>query len=192
MQIVLASASPRRKELLEKIGLKFIVDASDFPEDAFNALPPLARAKKLSAAKAFSVASRHPESIIIAADTFGVIGRKTLGKPGSPDEAENMLISLSGRMHRAVTGLTVMDTTTDKTISRVVQTRVYMRQLTREEIIAYVKTGEPLGKAAAYAIQGIGSVLIDHIDGDFYNVVGLPLAMLAEMLKKFGVQVLKG
>ena len=190
MEIVLASASTRRKELLEKIGLHFTVDPSDCPEDACFELEPHERAKQVSLDKARAVAARHSNALIIAADTFIVSGGQVMGKPHSPNEAKRMLKAISGRSHVAITGFTILDTTNGKTLSRVMETRVYMRKLSEREIDSYVSSSEPLDKAGAYAIQGLGSVLIDKIEGDYYNVMGLPLNAFAQALKSFGVHVL--
>ena len=113
-----------------------------------------------------------------------------MGKPHSPNEAKRMLKALSGRSHVAITGFTILDTTNGKTLSRVVETRIYMRKLSEREIDSYVSSSEPLDKAGAYAIQGLGSVLIDKIEGDYYNVMGLSLSAFAQALKSFGVHVL--
>ena len=190
MEIVLASASTRRKELLEKIGLHFTVDPSDYPEDAYVELKPHERAKRVSLEKARAVAARHSNALIIAADTFIVSEGQVMGKPHSPNEAKRMLKALSGRSHVAITGFTILDTTNGKTLSRVVETRIYMRKLSEREIDRYVSSSEPLDKAGAYAIQGLGSVLINRIEGDYYNVMGLSLNSFAQALKSFGVHVL--
>jgi len=189
-KIVLASASPRRKELLEKIGLKFEVDASNCAEEIDPALEPDELVRRISLAKAKSVASRHKDALIIAADTIGVIGKKLLGKPHTADEARKMLAQISGKSHEVITGFTVLDTATDKTITKTVTTKVYINKLTGNEIDAYVQTGEPLDKAGAYGIQGLGAVIVEKIEGDYYNVVGLPLSALAAVLQEFGISVL--
>ena len=113
-----------------------------------------------------------------------------MGKPHSPNEAKRILKAISGRSHVAITGFTILDTTNGKTLSRVVETRVHMRKLSEREIDSYVSSSEPLDKAGAYAIQGLGSVLIDKIEGDYYNVMGLPLSAFTQALKSFGVHVL--
>jgi septum formation protein len=187
--IILASSSPRRKELLEKIGIKFMVDPSDYPEDLNSDLSPEDLAKSLSSGKARDVAKKYPDAIIIAADTFGVLKGKILGKPHTAAEAEAMLRSMSGKSHRVITGLTVIDSASQNSITRTVETRVYIKKLSSEEISNYVKTGEPLDKAGAYAIQGLGSIIVEKIVGDYYNVVGLPLNALVESLKDLGLEV---
>ena len=189
-RIILASASPRRKELLEKIGLKFEVDASNCVEEVDPALEPDELTRRISLTKAKSVAPRYKDALIIAADTIGVIGKKLLGKPHTADEARKMLAQISGKSHEVITGFTVLDTATNKIISGTVCTKVYIKKLTTQEIDAYVQTGEPMDKAGAYGIQGLGAVIVEKIEGDYYNVVGLPLSALAEVLKEFGINVL--
>ena len=189
-RIILASASPRRKELLEKIGLKFEVDASNCVEEVDPALEPDELTRRISLTKAKSVAPRYKDALIIAADTIGVIGKKLLGKPQTVDEARKMLAQISGKSHEVITGFTVLDTTTNKVFSGTVNTKVYIKKLTTQEIDAYVQTGEPMDKAGAYGIQGLGAVIVEKIEGDYYNVVGLPLSALAEVLKEFGINVL--
>jgi septum formation protein len=189
-QIVLASGSPRRRELLEKIGLTFKVDPSDYPENLSATIKPEELVAEISLGKALSVASRYPDSIIIAADTIGVIGKRVIGKPHTAGEAAKMLGWLSGRSHRVITGLTVLDSKSGKAVSETVETRVYFKKLSQDEIEHYVSSGEPLDKAGAYAIQGLGSLLVEKIKGDYYNVMGLPLQALSQMLLKFGVNLL--
>jgi septum formation protein len=188
--IILASTSPRRKELLENIGLKFQVDASDFPEDLRQDLPPEGLVKFISMGKATAVAPKYPDAIIIAADTIGVLRRRVIGKPRSPGEAVKILQSLSGKTHRVITGLTVLDTGSHRMITRTIETYVHIKVLTQQEIQNYVHSGEPLDKAGAYAIQGLGALIVEKIVGDYYNVVGLPLKTLADCLKEMGVDLL--
>ncbi len=185
--VVLASASPRRRELLENIGLKFTVDPVEIPEVMTTGLKPVGLAKALSLHKAQAAASRHTGSIIIAADTFGVLDGVILGKPVDAGHARRMLKELSGRRHSVITGFTVIDSATGRAVSRAVETRVYFRKLGRSEIARYVETGEPLDKAGAYAIQGLGALLVAKIEGDYYNVMGLPLCALASVLRRFDI-----
>lgn len=189
-KIVLASASPRRKELLRNIGLDFVVDASEFEEDMGLRLQPRTLARHLSREKARAVALRHKNALVIAADTFIAFRGKILGKPHTGPEAMRMLKMLNGKAHTVITGFTVMDTGSGKTVSRAAESRVWFRRLTPAEIKAYVASGEPLDKAGAYAIQGLGSAIVRKIEGDFFNIVGLPVSMLVECLKKFGIKVL--
>ncbi len=189
-KIILASASPRRKELLALTGLKFEVDPGDYKEDMNLNLSPHELARFLSLEKAKSVAGKYGNAIIIAADTFVIIREQILGKPHTREEARRMLLLLEGRTHSVITGFTVLDTDTGKKLSRSVETKVIFKKLTGLEIDAYIKTKEPLDKAGAYAIQGLGSVLVKRIDGDYFNVIGLPLCALSESLKDFGIQIL--
>ncbi len=189
-RIILASTSPRRKALLEQIGLKFTVDARVQEDTEPLSKEPHRLAIASALRKAKSVASEYPDAIIIAADTFGVIDGHIFGKPHSEREACALLAELSGEVHTVITGFVVIDTLTGNTISRSVETTVYLKQLTKSEIEVYVRTGEPLDKAGAYAIQGLGAVLVEKIEGDYFNVVGLPLCALSEVLKEFGINVL--
>jgi septum formation protein len=188
--IILASTSPRRKELLEKIGLKFEVEPSNYVEDMHSGLSPDELARVISLGKAKAVACRHKNAIVIAADTFIVLKGKIMGKPGTEAEARKMLMRLRGKSHSVVTGFTILDTDNDKVLTKSVETVVHIKNLTSEEIEAYVKSGEPLDKAGAYAIQGLGSIIVERIEGDYFNVIGLPLGALAEGLKEFGIHVL--
>ena len=190
-KIILASASPRRKEILKVTGLDFIVCASNYEEDFNLSLKPRELARFLSRIKAEAVAHKYDKSIIIAADTFIVLKNRLLGKPHTEKEAEKMLKMLNGKEHSVITGFTIMDTGTSKMLSKSVETKVHFKKLSGEEISAYVRSKEPLDKAGAYAIQGLGAVFIKKIDGDFFNVMGLPLYAVTESLKKFGVDVLK-
>lgn len=189
--IILASASPRRKDILNITGLKFMVCVSDYNEAVNPSLDPRYLARFLSCKKAEAVARRYKDSIIIAADTFIVFRGKILGKPHTPREAQEMLAMLNGKCHSVITGYSIFDTGTGKKVSRSVQTKVWFRKMTGREINAYVTTKEPLDKAGAYAIQGLGAVFIKKIEGDFFNVMGLPLYALIDSLKEFGIQVLK-
>ncbi|MBI4680946.1 MAG: septum formation inhibitor Maf [Nitrospirae bacterium] len=186
-EIVLASASPRRKELLEKAGLKFVVDASDFEEDLSLRMSAGRLARYLSCEKAKAVAEKYNNAIIIAADTIISLDEKVFGKPHTDSVAIRMLNILNGRAHDVITGFTIMDTGDGLSVSRSVVTKVYFRKLTLREIDTYVRTGEPLDKAGAYAIQGIGAAIVKKIEGDYNNVVGLPVDALMKELRKFGV-----
>jgi septum formation protein len=188
--IILASASPRRKALLEQVCLKFTVDARVREDTEFAGQEPHKLVREISLKKANSVASNYPDAIIIAADTFGVINGCIIGKPHSESEACAMLAMLSGKSHTVITGFTVLDTLTRKAVSQSVETTVHLKRITKSAIEAYVKTGEPMDKAGAYAIQGLGAVLVEKIEGDYFNVMGLPLCTLSEVLKEFGVNVL--
>ena len=189
-EIILASASPRRKELLEKIDLKFKVEPSDYDEHIDADLEPHKMAQSLSLGKARAVARNHNNALVIAADTFIIFEGNLFGKPHTEAEAKEMLELINGGAHSVITGFTIIDSETSKTLTASVETKVYLKKLTTDEIDAYVKSGEPLDKAGAYAIQGLGAVFVDKIEGDYSNVVGLPLSALAESLKEFGVYIL--
>lgn len=187
--IILASASPRRKKLLKRLGIKFKVEPSDYKEDMKLKLKPKALAKYLSKEKAKAVAKNHKNSIIIGADTFIVLKGKILGKPQTATNAKRMLKNMSGKPHSVITGFTIIDTKRKKTISNAIESRVYFKKLTKKEIDDYVKSREPLDKAGAYAIQEGGAAMIEKVDGDYFNVVGLPLKDLAETLKALNVKI---
>ena len=189
-KIILASASPRRKELLEKIGLKFEVEPSNYAEDMHSKLNPDELARAISLGKSRAVASKHKNAIVIAADTFIVFRGKIMGKPNTEAKARKMLMTLKGKSHSVITGFTIMDTEENKVLTKSVETVIHIKKLTPKEIDAYVKSKEPLDKAGAYAIQGLGSVIVERIEGDYFNVMGLPLSALAESLKEFGIHIL--
>jgi septum formation protein len=189
-QIILASASPRRKELLKQlIGDNFLVYVSSYEESSDPCLSPEELLLKHSVEKARDVAKHFDSGIVISADTSVICNGEILGKPQSPEKAEEMLKKLSGQRFRVITGLTVMDLNTGKEISESESTIVWMAKISRERISAYIRTGEPLDKAGAFAAQGKGAVLIERIEGDFFNVVGLPLFRLGKIMERFGVSV---
>jgi septum formation protein len=188
--IILASASPRRKEILEGTRLKFEVDESRCEERPGHGMKPHETAMFLSREKARDVAGRHTNSIVIAADTVVVLEGRLFGKPASKEEARKMLKALSGKAHSVITAFTILDTDNGKKVSASVETKVFFKKLGKDEIEAYISSGEPFGKAGAYGIQGLGAVMVKKIEGDFFNVMGLPLNALAESLKKFEVKIL--
>jgi septum formation protein len=187
--IVLASASPRREALLALIGIPCVIRPAHHSVEppVCDSDDPGPRAEAAALAKAEPVAAEHPGALVLGADTVVVIGDRVLGKPASPGEAVEMLRALSGRSHRVYTGLALVRDELRSVAHEV--TEVTMRTFGDDEIAAYVATGEPRDKAGAYAIQGKGAVLVSGIRGDYYNVVGLPLARLAEMLTQFGLRV---
>ena len=164
---------------------------SDYEENLSLSLRPRELARFLSRKKAEAVTHRYKNAIIIAADTFIIFKNKLLGKPHTDKEAAKMLNMLNGKTHSVITGFTIIDTGNNKKLSRSVETKVYFNKLSEEEINAYVRSKEPLDKAGAYAIQGLGAVFIERIEGDFFFFFGLPLCALTESLKKFEVSVLK-
>lgn len=188
--IVLASSSPRRKEILEKAGLRFIVDESDYEEDMSCITEPRKLVLKHSTGKAKAVALRHRNALIISADTIVVLNNRIFGKPRSIREARGMLRALSGKAHTVITGYTILDTAAGRILSRAVESRVFFKKLSDGEIASYIESGEPLDKAGAYGVQGLGAVIVKKIEGDFFNVMGLPLNSLVQSLAKFGITVL--
>ena len=185
--IILASSSPRRFELLRQIGLSFqsIVPSVDESTDSTD---PVQIVSELSARKAAVVAKNNPLSVVIAADTVVTADGTVLGKPHGEEEAAAMLRFLSGRSHFVFTGVTVI--CDGKIQTAICRSEVFFKDLSDQQIAAYIATSEPFDKAGSYGIQGRGALLVDHIDGDYANVVGLPLSMLYEMLKEFGIDIL--
>lgn len=162
---------------------------SSYSESSCPGLAPEELLMKHSIEKASDVAKHFDSGIIISADTGVICGEEVLGKPHSPEKAEEMLKKLSGQRIRVITGLTVLNLNTGKEISEFESTFVWITKMNGEQISAYVRTGEPLDKAGAFAAQGKGAVLVERIEGDFFNVVGLPLFRLGKILEKFGVSV---
>ena len=189
MGIILASKSPRRKELLNLLGIDFTVMTENIDETIDERLPVVDEIKRLSLNKAKAVAdSLKSDDIIISADTVVVLGNRVFGKPADKGEAINMLKTLSGRTHTVITAVTVM--CRDKCDTRAEITDVTFRNLSDREIEAYIDTGDPFDKAGGYAIQGASCIFITGISGDHFNVYGLPVSMLAQMLRGFGVKIL--
>ena len=190
MKIILASASPRRRELLERMGLTdFAVITADIDETPLPGLTSPQQVERLSLLKARAVAQKlSPDTLIIAADTVVTLDGAVLGKPADRNEARQMLSALSGREHQVFTGVTVLQG--DKSLTRHEMTRVSFRPLTDREIDDYVSTGECDDKAGAYGIQGYGCLLVETIAGDYYNVMGLPVVCLDRMLKEFNINCL--
>lgn len=186
---VLASASPARAALLRQIGLRFEVLPSRIREDDIDSEGPIDKVVSLSQAKAQHVAGSLTDKVIIAADTVVVLKEEILGKPENENAAFGMLSLLSGCWHHVVTGVTVLDTRTGASCSSHEVTGVRMKELSPEAIQAYVESGEPLGKAGAYAIQGRGGVFIERIEGCYFNVVGLPLAKLVNIFCDIGINI---
>ncbi len=183
LPLILASGSPRRRELLDLMGLTYTVETPDVDE-SFSGRPS-ETVMEISRRKAAAVAARHSASIIIAADTL-VFADGALGKPHTPERAKEMLRSLAGNWHHVYTGITVINTRSGRILRNVDKTRVHLVPMTEQEIDAYVATGEPLDKAGAYGIQGMGGMFVDRIDGSYSNVVGLPMSMLRIMLAQVG------
>lgn len=184
--IILASGSPRRQEILKNIGISFSVKKSDADESMEDGIAPSLSAMKLSLLKATDVAKNEgSDSLVIGADTIVVSpDGEILGKPKNEDDAKKMLKMLSGKKHSVITGVSVMRTFDAKATSFFVSTDVYFKELTETEIMWYLATKEPFDKAGAYGIQGLGAILIEKIEGDYFNVVGLPVSKLVDVLRE--------
>ncbi len=190
MDIVLASQSPRRRALLQQLGLNFSVAVSNIEEHIFENKDIKLQIEELALKKAWDVSGDFTEAIIVGADTLVVKDGKPLGKPRNYSEAKNMLTMLSGTTHQVITGVALVMLPTRNTLVNSVVTSVAFRNLTEEEIEGYLLTGEYADKAGAYGIQGRGAALVKDIEGCYFNVVGLPLGKLTEMLGVMGVKVL--
>ncbi len=187
-RLILASASPRRKTLLEGLGLTLDVVPSGIPEDGAEG-PALENAPTLALAKAREVAARAGSGLVLGADTIVECEGKALGKPADAAGARAMLRALSGRTHQVVTGVAVVDAASGRAETGAAVTDVTFRALTDPEIDAYIETGEPFGKAGAYAIQGLGGLLVEGIRGSPSNVVGLPVTLVQDLLRRFGLDI---
>lgn len=188
-KIVLASASPRRQELLRRIGITdFTVRVPQVEEYYPEDLTPEEIVTYISREKSLAVPSEDDE-IVITADTMVFLDRARLGKPRDEHHALEMLTALQGRQHTVCTGVTVRQG--ERILSRAQSTRVYFRPASQAELQAYIAGGEPMDKAGAYGVQGQGSLLVERIDGDFFNVMGLPVVLLEQMLAEFGIYLLK-
>ena len=189
-QIVLASGSPRRRELLERIGVTdFLVRVPEVEETFPEGLTPQKVVSHISREKA-EAASRlcGPEDIIITADTMVFLDQARLGKPRDEAHALEMLTALQGRRHTVCTGVSVCQG--DRRLTETESTDVFFRPASEAELRRYIATGEPMDKAGAYGVQGRGALLVERLEGDFFNVMGLPVLRLARMLEKFGISLL--
>ena len=186
--VVLASASPRRRELLGEMGLKFQIVPSGVPEVPMPGEPPEDVVRRLSADKALAVASTVGQGFVIGADSTVVLDGRIVGKPEDPDDARRMLTELSGTYHQVTTGVTVVDVASGRSITDCLTGDIAMRELSPAEIEASVATGTPMDKAGAYAIQGFASTFIPRIEGDYSNVMGLPLHLTYDLLCRHGLK----
>ncbi len=189
MRLVLASASPGRAGILRQLGFRFDIVPSNIAEDIAPGGDPARAVESLALGKARRVASLEPDAIVLAADTVIVLDDAILAKPASEEDARAMLERMSGRWHEVISGLAAVDARSGREASCYEVTRVRMAELGPELIERYVGTGEPLGKAGAYAIQGRGALLVDTIAGCYFNVVGLPVARLRQVLARVGVSL---
>jgi len=188
--LVLASASPRRQELLRNAGIRFVVEATSIPEVARDGELPQDFAERMAREKAETVFRNRPKDFVLGADTVVVIDNMILGKPRDPADAARMLRLLSGRTHEVITAVCLMGPSSKAGFqdTRSETTSVTISELSDEDIRSYVAAGEPLDKAGAYGIQGMASRWIPRIEGDYFNVVGLPVALVLRMLQEHGVK----
>lgn len=184
-RLILASGSPRRRELLARMGYSFEICTPDVDEDVSGRASDVVRT--LAVRKAHAAAAQYDDGVIIASDTLVSLCGVPLGKPADPDDAYRMLRALSGREHEVFTGVCVIDAATGREETQVDRTGVQFRALTDAEIRQYIATGEPMDKAGAYAIQGGAGAFVERFDGSFENVVGFPVQVVGEMLKHFGL-----
>lgn len=190
MKFILASGSPRRKEILDTVNLQYDVIVSDIEEKVHDHEGPKTVAAALAFEKAFDVSKQVDRGYIIAADTIVYLDH-IYGKPQHDEDAFNMLNALKNKSHYVYTGICIIEAGTLNKIVDVVMTKVTMKDYSEEKIRRYIASGEPMGKAGAYAIQGYGSTLVKHIEGDYLNVVGLPISRLEDLFKKhFDVEFL--
>ena len=187
MNLILASQSPRRKELLGLLGHPFVIRVADIDETMDETLAPFDEVARVSRMKALAV-EREEDDIVVAADTIVVCGGQVLGKPRDEADAFRILRLLSGRDHQVMTGMTVCRG--EESISTTVVTDIHFRELSDGEIRHYIATGEPMDKAGAYGIQGGAALFATHLDGDYYNVMGLPVCTLTDLLRRFGLKIM--
>lgn len=198
IQLILASKSPRRREILENLGLEFLVLESGADESSVESdgVPVSVYVQELALLKAADCVKRvmsKRDFLVISADTVVSIDDEILGKPKNEEDAFLMLKRLSGKTHAVYTGFCVMQGRDLKSVCKACKTDVTFKQLSDDEISAYIKTGEPMDKAGAYGIQGLGGLLVSGISGDYLNVVGLPASMLSDVLKsEFDYNIIKG
>lgn len=185
-KLILASASPRRKELLRLVGLDFEIKPSNTTEIFLNGETPEEHVLRLSEQKAVSISIHNPDAWVLGADTIVIINGEVLGKPVVADEAKEMLRKLSGRKHKVITGFCLTRKNTDIIVKNTVESSVVFKEISEDEINWYVRKKEPYDKAGGYAVQGIGAFFIKEIHGSYTNVVGLPLCEVMEALKKIG------
>ncbi len=187
MQLILASQSPRRKELLGLFGIPFVIRAADIDETMDPSRPAAQEVARVSRSKALAT-RRESDDVVIAADTIVVCQGKVLGKPKTEDEAREMLLMLSGRDHQVMTGVTVLRGEVETVFTEI--TDLHFKPLTRQEIERYVKSGEPMDKAGAYGIQGGAALFCERILGNYYNVVGLPVCRLGQVLRQMAPELM--
>jgi septum formation protein len=188
-QIILASTSPRRLELFKLLGIKFKAADSGYEEIVDPKLNHKDLVKFLAVGKAEAAAKKYPKAVVVAADTMVSFRGKIIGKPKNKAGAEKMLKSFSGKAQEVITGVAVLDAQTKQVVVAADKIKVYFKKLSERDISAYIKTREPFDKAGAYGPQGLGFNLIDRIEGDFTNILGLPMVIVFNALEKLGVKV---
>ena len=188
MQLILASQSPRRKALMELFHIPFTVQVADIDETMDEAKSPIDEVARVSRLKAEATPRAH-DDVVVAADTIVVCGGKVLGKPADEDDAFRMLKLLSGKNHQVMTGLTVL--LGDEAVVCTEVTDIHFRELTDSEILAYIRTGEPMDKAGAYGIQGGAALFAEKMVGDYYNVMGLPVCRLGQILRSAAPELME-
>lgn len=192
MNIILASGSPRRKEILENTNLQFSVITSDIDERIFENEEPVQLVLRLAFEKCMSVAQNNPSDLVIGADTIVVLDNEILGKPKNEEEAFNTLSKLSNREHQVITGMSIVNLENEKKIVDYAISNVKFKKLTDQDIKDYISTKECLDKAGSYGIQGYGALLVEEIKGDYFNIVGLPISKLSDILKiNFNINLFK-
>ncbi|HET6872495.1 MAG TPA: Maf family protein [Sporolactobacillaceae bacterium] len=195
MKLYLASTSPRRQELIQRLNLpvEILKNAADETFDPTwqpkNVVQHLSKVKAVAAYNSFKKREQVEHGVLIGADTIVVVEETILGKPENKSHAKEMLQTLQGSQHKVLTGITLIDTKTGKEQTDFEETWVWMKPLNSHQIERYIVTGEPMDKAGSYGIQGIGATLIQRIEGDYFNVVGLPLSKLADQLLEFGIHI---
>lgn len=193
MNIILASASPRRKEILGNTNVEFTIIKSDIDEVILHNEKPQSAVMRLAFEKCLDIASIHEEDLVIGADTVVVLDDKILGKPKDDNEAYEMIKSLSNRTHQVMTGISLINLKNNKKIIDCVVSNVKFKCLSEADIRDYIQTNESLDKAGAYGIQGYGALLVDEIQGDYFNIVGLPISRLSDLLKEhFNINLFYG
>lgn len=193
MNIILASASPRRKEILENTNTKFEIIKSEIDEVILENELPSQVVMRLAFEKSIDIALKHPDSLVIGADTVVVLNNNILGKPKDSSDAFNMIKQLSGKTHQVITGISLINLNANQKISDYVVSNVKFKNLSEEDIKDYIQTNESLDKAGAYGIQGFGAMLVEEIQGDYFNIVGLPISRLSDLLKKhFNINLFYG
>lgn len=190
-QIVLASQSPRRTEILSSLGIAHSIQVADINETPVPGENPAELVKRLSVEKAKKVAETMPDGFVIGSDTIVVFDGIVLGKPTDEADAFKMLRSLSGHQHQVMTGVAIVDASTGKAISDLSITSVRMKPISDDTIWAYIATGEPMDKAGAYGIQGLGSSIVESIEGEFYTVMGLSVNALLRVFDGYGLALFR-